>query len=619
METGDKNISFRDTEIYGGFWRQKQEMVADTTIRAVYDRFEETGRFKAFSCGWREGMVNKPHIFWDSDVAKWIESAAYILEKKKDPWLEEIVDRVVDQIEKNRDPEGYFNIYFLNIEPSKRFTARTDHELYCAGHLFEAAIAYYRATGKDKFLRLMCDYADYIEKVFVKEGSARFKTPGHEEIELALVKLHHCTGEKRYLELSKFFIDQRGKTAEESYQDVKPSYNQSHLPVREQTTAEGHAVRAAYLYAGMADIAREYGDSELLNACRKIFDNIVNRRMYVTGGTGSSHVGEAFTVDYDLPNVTAYTETCSAIALCLFADRMSLADHDSIYANTAETAMYNGVMSGISLDGKSFFYCNPLEIRTALIGRDASHTRGDWLPEIQRQEVFGCSCCPPNITRFIASAGDRLYTADGGTVYVNHYTASRTSTLFNGKRLKLSQKTDYPFDGKVSFTCSYPDDITLAFRIPGWCEKYTVKVDGAPAELPVRRGYAYLKACGKVSVSLNFWMDVCFVEANPNVQENSGRYAVRRGPVVYCAESVDNGVLLRDIRVDAKAKPRIVQDAFIGAPVIVTRGERREGFDALYRRAKAAYVPCEVRLIPYFAFANRGACDMLVWLQAYNL
>ena len=314
------NLSFCQVEIKRGFWERMQMLNRKFTIYSVWERFKETGRFDAFKFDWKEGLPNKPHIYWDSDVAKWIEGVSYILEKEPDSALEKAVDEIVDLIEKHQDENGYFNIYFTVCHPEKRFQKRTEHELYCAGHLMEAAVAYYNATKKDRFLKAMCRYADHIELVFVKNKSAAFITPGHEEIELALVKLYHCTGEIRYLELAKFFVDQRGlrdENALESNPEGIPQYYdsvnrrncQSHIPVREQATAEGHCVRACYLYSAMADLAKIYADQGLLNACKKIFENITQKRMYITGGIGSSYVGEAFTIDYDLPNKNAYAET----------------------------------------------------------------------------------------------------------------------------------------------------------------------------------------------------------------------------------------------------------------------------------------------------------------------
>ena len=314
-----KRVDFSSVKINGGFWKQKQDLIRETTIKAVYNRFKESGRIDAFNLD--SGI--EAHFFWDSDVAKWIESVAYLTSEKREPRLESIVDEIIDNIEKYQDECGYYNIYHMTIAPEKRLKIRDNHELYCLGHLIEAGVAYYNATGKDKLLKLMCKYTDYVEKRFKIDKDTDFETPGHEEIELALVRLYEATGEKRYLDLSKYFVDERGN--HEGLADWTDfMYNQSHLPVREQKTAEGHAVRAVYLYCAMADLALKYNDEGLKNACITLFDNITTKRMYITGGIGSSAFGEAFTVDYDLPNLMAYTESCAAIGLALFAHRMLL-------------------------------------------------------------------------------------------------------------------------------------------------------------------------------------------------------------------------------------------------------------------------------------------------------
>ena len=377
-------VPFQQVDLDQGFWQERQRINRDVSIWNVYKRFQETGRFDAFRCDWREGMPNKPHVFWDSDVAKWMEAAAFLLEKKPDPQLEAAVDELVDRIADHQDADGYFNTYFTACEPEARFTRRTDHELYCAGHLFEAAVAYAHATGKEKFLGLMRRYADYIERVFKDEKSAAFLTPGHEEIELALVKLYRHTGEKRYLELSRWFVEERGRHEEGLYEMFPSKHAQDHLPVRQMETAEGHCVRALYLYSAMADLAYEYQDEELLGVCRRIFLNIVRRRMYVTGGVGSTAHGEAFTVDYDLPNRTAYAESCASIALIFFARRMLRLEADSLYADTMERVLYNGFLSSVSLDGRKFFYVNPLELIPQLLNPD----------QPQREDAVQCLAAP---------------------------------------------------------------------------------------------------------------------------------------------------------------------------------------------------------------------------------
>ena len=348
-------VEFNNIKITGGFWKERQDLIRNVTAKAVYDRFYDTGRIDAFKFDKKSEI--KPHIFWDSDVAKWMEGVAYLIQEKSEPQLEAIVENLIDLIEKNQDDCGYFNIFFTVVEPQNRFVNRDCHELYCAGHLMEAAVAYYYATGKRKFLDLMCKYADYIEKRFKIDKDAEFVTPGHQEIELALVKMYEATGEKRYLELSKFFIDERGKRSEFKYDWCKESYHQSHIPVREQKEAVGHAVRATYLYCAMADLALRYNDKDLQSACETIFEDIVNHKMYITGGIGSSRAGEAFTIPYDLPNLIAYTESCAAIGLILFCHRMLLLTNDVKYSHVIERALYNGFLSSFSLDGKSFFYC----------------------------------------------------------------------------------------------------------------------------------------------------------------------------------------------------------------------------------------------------------------------
>ncbi|NLA77785.1 MAG: glycoside hydrolase family 127 protein, partial [Clostridiales bacterium] len=519
MESMER-ITHEKTQLTDGFWAQKQKINRETTIFSVRDRFEDTGSFAAFECSWNEdnddGASARPHIIWDSDIAKWIESAAYIIEKGGCTELENKIDEVVGLIEKNQHDDGYFNIYFTVCEPDNRWNVRDAHELYCAGHLMEAAVAYYKATGKRKFLDLMCKYADYIEKVFKFEKSAEFSTPGHEEIELALVKLYHATGEKRYLELSKYFIDTRG-TSEKDESMLGGSYSQTHLPVREQKTAEGHSVRACYLYSAMADIAREYKDEALYNACCALFENITQKRMYITGGIGSTREGERFTVDYDLPNATAYAETCAAISLAMFAGRMLLITPDSVYADIVERVLYNGFLSGMSLDGKSFFYENPLEINLRERNFIKQQGKKANYPITQRVEVFGCSCCPPNITRFIASVEDYIYTKSENTLWVHQYMSANTTVQFNGKDTVIRQYTEYPDNGTVNLAISNPPE-TLALRIPDWCERFSVNADGEKAEYTTEKGYIYIKCKGdSIAVTLKMFMEAFLVAANPEV------------------------------------------------------------------------------------------------------
>ncbi len=616
-----KAVPFSQVDIDGGFWKDRQQLNRKTTIYAVMDRFKQTGRFEAFHFGWKEGMPNRPHIFWDSDVAKWIESAAYILQKHEDRILEAECDQLIDLIGEHQDKTGYFNIYFTVVEPDQRFKRRTDHELYCAGHLIEAAVAYHKSTAKDKFLNIMRRYADYIYQVFYVENSAAFETPGHEEIELALIKLYEHTKDEKYLELSKCFVDRRGSSQRDVfYGFANAKYTQDHLPVRSQSTAEGHAVRAVYLYSAMADLARIGDDAELQKACMRLFSNIINKRMYITGGIGSAKTGEAFTVDYDLPNLTAYSESCAAIGLALFARRMLLLEPVSAYADVIERVLYNGFLSTVSIDGKSFFYENPLQIRPELVKRDASvGSGGSQLPPTQRSEVFDCSCCPPNITRFMATIGDFIYTHSDDTLFIHQYINSRSVFEVGGSRVTICQSTDYPSGGIVDISVNGmpAQGGTVALRIPYWCNEFTIIKGGEKQKCPVREGYAYVTGVISSFIRIEFVIKPQLIAASPYVQENSGRVALQRGPVVYCLEAVDNGELLADVVIDKKLNTKTGFNAMLNVETIICKGYRRRASKMLplYYESTDDLHETELTFIPYYAFANRGESEMIVWVQ----
>ena len=588
-----KNLNFSATEIKSGFWRFYSDLVRDVTVHVVRDRFTETGRIDAFSCSWHSGQPHKPHVFWDSDVAKWIEGVAYLTKVKREPELEKIVDTVADNIEKNQRSDGYFNSAFLTLTPAETFTNRGAHELYCIGHLTEAALAYNEATGKDKLLRCMLKAVDNIYDTFVVKKSAGFVTPGHEEIELALIKLYYYTKNDKHLELARFFIDMRGNN------EIDDDFirRQSHIPVRKMDEAVGHAVRACYLYTGMTMLANVTNDVELKAACDRIFSNIVNKKMSITGGIGATNKFEAFSYDYDLPNSTAYNETCAAISLALFAGELQEAEPNSIYGDIIERVYYNGFISGLSLSGDHFFYTNPLEIDQKKYVREE-----EYHPISERLKEFDCSCCPPNIVRMLSSSSRYMYTLDGDTIYCNQFADSVTHLTIGGKDATLTQSTDYPTSGKISF--SYKGDPTILYvRIPAWCVEYEGATENGFARFEIRDGD---------TVNVDLPMNVHFIEANPNVQDNSGRYAVTRGPIVYCLEGVDNGENLRDItllengNIEAKVEELI-------APVIYIDAQRRAKSDALYSIKNNERVAIRARLIPYFAFANRGKTDMLIW------
>ncbi|MBQ8209645.1 MAG: glycoside hydrolase family 127 protein [Clostridia bacterium] len=604
-----KIVSFTDTKLTDGFWKNRLDTVSNVSVYNVLRRFTETGRLDALRCEWTQGDANEPHIFWDSDIAKWIESVAYILESESHPELESAVDSAIDAIASSQLVDGYYNCCYISKHLDKRWTDRTDHELYCAGHLIEAAVAYFNATGKRKLLDVMEKYLEHIYNVFVVDKSATFTTPGHEEIELALVKLYNLTDNEKYLELCKFFVDSRGVSDEQEYNGVAHKYSQSHLPVREQFTAEGHCVRACYLYMAMADLARLTDDDELLISCKRIFDDIISKKMYITGGIGSSGRGEAFTVPYDLPNLTAYSESCAALALAWFAQRMTLLEADSKYADTIERVLYNNGLSSVSLDGKAFFYVNPLEIRTELLERNTSQCNThENLPITERKEVFDCSCCPPNITRFIASVADFLYTCDDDTVFVHQYMASETK--FDD--IRISQKTSYPNDGKIEIVAENVK--TLAVRIPYWCSDYSITLNGAVLDSEPIYGYVYIDLTDEVnSIELDFDMSPRIVYPNSKIRDCSGKVAVVKGPVVYCAESTDNNFNLMAFKVDTTAEFTSEYSEFYGTYVLSVEGKIPTAGEQLYSFGEEKYEPATLKMIPYFGFANRGQTDMEIY------
>lgn len=594
-----KLIPYRQVALKGGYLYEKQELNTRTTIPAVFDRFYETGRITAFKFGFPEKDPVQPHYFWDSDVAKWMEGAAYILSRESHPDLEAKVDELVEDIARNQGEDGYFNIFFTVVQPENRWKNRDWHELYCAGHLMEAAVAYAEATGKTKFLSCMEKYADYIAKVFMEEHSAAFSTPGHEEIELALVKMYRYTGKKKYLDMAAYFINTRGTVEESS----RHGYNQSHAPVREQDSAVGHAVRAEYLYTGMAYLAKETGDEALMAACRKLWEDTAYRKMYVTGGLGSTYIGEAFTTPFDLPPDQAYTETCAGIALCFFSNGMLALDNRAEYADVIERALYNGVLSGLSADGAQFFYENPLEVN--LSERFNSVWGSRRFPAHRRVACFGCSCCPPNVNRLLASLGNYLYGVDGDTLYVNQFAAS---DMTDGD-VKASQTTDYPRDGRVTVTAEGVQKV--AIRIPAWCDSFTLD-----KPYTLQNGYAVVENDG-TPVTVSFDLSPRLVWADSRVLRAAGRAAIQRGPVVYCAEGVDNGEGKLHNYVLSKASAFAEEAGAYGLPdlrVPCIRETVNEG-DPLYRNTPPVTEEAVLKLIPYNAFANRAETDMRVWFR----
>lgn len=599
------DFHFNEITLTGGFWKDISDKNRKTTLYAVYDRFAETGRFAALKCNWKEGEPNRPHIFWDSDVAKWIEGVAYVIAKTPDPVLEARVEEMIDDIEANQWEDGYINSYYTAIEPQNRFTVRNNHELYCIGHLIEAAVAYYYATGKDRFLKIMERCVDCVYKMFVEEQSAAFVTPGHEEIELALLRLYRATENEKYLNLCKFFIDQRGNNPKDTeiVPGLKRVYEQSEVPARELKSARGHSVRAMYLYTAMADLAKEIGDDELKAACLRLYEDVVDRKMYITGGIGSTNIGEAFTIPYDLPSERAYTETCASIGLMLFAQKMLEMQGDAGYADTVERAMYNGMLAGLSLDGTAFFYENPLEITLSDHNKNNATVEQERFPITQRLKVFGCSCCPPNLNRLLSSMERFIYRVQGSTCYIDQY----MSSTLKQDGISVTVETAYPADGVIKVTATGADK--LALRIPGWCRSFTLS-----APYTIEGGYAVVENPTELTLTLE--MTPTLYEANAEVNDCAGKAALMVGPVVYCAEGIDNGgVNLHRLAYSTNLNPEYTFCNTCGLNKLTVDGYITEASGALYRPLTDRYTATRIHLIPYYSFANRGESDMLVWMR----
>lgn len=571
-------------------------------------------------------------VFQDSDFYKWIESVGYSLTQHPDAELERIADEAIDIVCDAQQEDGYLDTYYIINGKDKIFTnLRDHHELYCFGHLAEGAVAYYQATGKEKLLTAARRYADYIVRHFGEEEGKYKGYPGHEIAEMALVRLYEVTGEEKYRDLSYFFVNERGKRPyyfdSEHPEDIQKGqedglryeYHQAHLPVRKQDEAVGHAVRAVYLYAGMADLARLYGDASLYGACERLWDSIVKEKMYITGGIGGTHIGEAFSFPYDLPNDTAYAETCASIGLAFFARRMLQMKPDAKYADVMELALYNGILSGMALDGKSFFYVNPLEVLPEACRRDERkfHVKP------VRQKWFGCACCPPNLARLLSSVGTYAYTEKEDTLYVHLYMGSHIKKEIHGETAEIFMESAYPWEGNVSLRVEGTEKLfTIALRIPSWCADYHIEgIEGAQTE--EKDGYLYVtKEWKKEDVlRLNFPMEIRLLEANVLVRENVGKTALMRGPVVYCMEEADNGKNLHLLSIpdDVKAETEDREIAGVTVKGIKINGFRQaaeSGAEGLYHVVGSRKrEPVILHFIPYYTWANRGENEMQVWTR----
>jgi uncharacterized protein len=616
-----------DVTIEDAFWAPHRETVRTKSLPHQEHQLRTGGQFEALKLEWKPGDAGEPHIFWESDVAKWIEAASYVLAREADPDLDAAVDEAIALLSGAQQDDGYLNVYFTVVKPGQRFTDLRDaHELYCAGHLIEAGVAHHEATGKTTLLDIVRRYADLIDREFGPGGSCEGGYDGHEEIELALVKLYRATGERRYLDLALRLVDNRGtqpyyfdaereRRGTEGYfgtflqdrvrrVDWYRQYNQTHLPVREQTETVGHAVRAMYLYTAMADLAAETGDATLTAACERLWDDMVGTKLYVTGGLGALHEIEGFGPAYHLPDRDGYAETCAAIGLVMWAQRMTLLTGEAKYADVLERALYNGVLSGISADGTRYFYGNPL-------ASDGSVERSEW---------FGCACCPPNLARLLASLEHYIYATDPTGLTVNLYIAGSARLEHGGQTVRLTQATDYPWDGRVRLTleADHDIDLTLKLRLPEWSEGATLAIDGTEVDTTTEDGYlhlAHIWAPGTV-IDLDLGMAPKRVRANQKVAAVLGKVALQNGPIVYCAEGIDNAGAVPALAIRPDAELRVEHDSSSKLDIITVEGvcERQSG-DALYSTDAPKAEPASIRAVPYFSWANRGKSTMAVWLR----
>lgn len=656
MVSPQSSIDLADVSIDDEFWSPWIERNREVTIEYQYEQLEESGTLENFRRA-RDGESDGFQGMWfqDSDAYKWLEGASYELAKRDDPDLYERVSEVIDLVAAAQCEDGYLNTYFQVVEPEKKWTnLHLMHELYCAGHLIEAAVAHYQATGDRSLLDVGIGFADHIDDVF---GDELDGVPGHEEIELALIRLYHVTGKERYLERAEYFVDLRGhddrlgweathldEIGGHAYADLPGgrgddlmdvagnlflkdseydgSYAQAHEPVCEQDTVEGHSVRAMYLLAAVADLIAETGDEELWAATERLWENMTSKRMYVTGGIGPEHAHEGFTEDYDLPNETAYAETCAAIGSVFWNQRLLEYTGKAKYADLIEETLYNAFLAGVGLEGRQFFYVNPL-------ASSGDHHRKGW---------FTCACCPPNAARLFASLGAYLYSERDGELYIDQYVGSTLSTTVGGVNVDLEQESALPWDGEITLEIEADGSVPVNLRIPDWADGATVTVDDVPvsdgnasSDVECREssgesvdhgGAGFVRVerdWNGETIEVRLDQTVELLAAHPDVEADAGRVAVARPPLVYCAEAVDNDRPLHQYAVpegaDAAATHR--EDLLDGVVVVETEATVPD-YDGWERRL---YRPIErtgtefdrLEFVPYYAWDNREAGAMQVW------
>lgn len=626
------SVDFTAVSLEGRFWPERLETVLTKTIPSQFDEMVKHNIIASLDLPTPIPPLTYPRnhhnfttqVFWDSDVGKWIEAASYALSHRRDKAIEDKIDLIVEKLAKAQASDGYLNCWYLGREPEKRWTnMRDNHELYCAGHMLEGAVAYFQSTGRRKFLDLMLHYVDHMIETFGTKPGQKRGYCGHQEIELALLKLYVVTREKKHLDLARYFIDERGASPHYFDQETIArgddpkkfwartyEYNQSHRPVREQEEVVGHAVRAMYMYAAMADIAAETGDATLKSTCEKLWHDVTEKRMYITAGLGPSATNEGFTSPYDLPNETAYAETCASVALIFWAKRMLDLDCDGAYADIMELSLFNGTLSGLSRDGLHYFYANPLE-------SDGSHKRWTWHP---------CPCCTMNVSRLVASVGNYFYSHNADTIAVHLYGSNTAAIKVAEKNITLKQTADYPWNGKVKLEVDLEGtaEFMLKMRVPGWAREARLTINGQIFDhsAVMERGYAAIQRQWKKGdvVILELPMPVELLRAHPRVRQDVGRVALKRGPLVYCVEGVDNpkiDLTLVKLLPDQNIKDTIDESLFGGTvrltvPVELVSASEWDG--KLYHAGALPTQKHTVTALPYFLWCNRGSNPMLVWV-----
>ena len=614
-------VPFTSVKVTDNFWGQRLQASREVTIPLAFSKCEETGRYENFVKAAHPSDTYKVEgfSFDDTDVYKTIEGASYSLQTYPDKKLQKYIDSVLVIVAGAQEPDGYlYTARTMNPKHPHNWAGKErwvavenlSHEFYNLGHMIEGAVAHYQATGKRNFLDIAIKYADCVCREIGNGPQQKKYVPGHQIAEMAVVKLYMVTGDKKYLDQAKFFLDTRGYTSR------KDAYSQAHKPVVEQDEAVGHAVRAVYMYSGMADVAAITGDSSYIKAIDKIWDNIVSKKIYITGGIGARHAGEAFGNNYELPNLSAYCETCAAIGNVYMNYRLFLLHGDAKYFDVLERTLYNGLISGVSLDGGSFFYPNPLS-------SNGKYSRKPW---------FGCACCPSNVSRFIPSLPGYVYAVKNDQVYVNLYLSNKAELKVDKKKILLEQETGYPWNGDIRLKITQGNqDFTMKLRIPGWVRgnvlpgdlysyadnqkpAYQVSVNGQTVESDVNDGYLSIARKWKKGdvVEVHFDMIPRIVKANPKVEADHGRVAVERGPIVYCAEWPDNRFNVHSILLNQHPQFKVTDkpELLYGIRQITTDAQALS-YD---KAGKLVTKDVELTLIPYYAWAHRGEGDMEVWL-----